>query len=120
MRLSHRQIEIPSGQPARWVRQAAYLQCLVLGVVLFLCRSMPHTGGTILLVPLRTRTTAIFTDIPNFSILRAGLIPGSTLVKVKGDVPIMALLANGVLPLGAPDWLCTSSAPIPRQTNKGG
>jgi hypothetical protein len=70
-------------------------------VVLLACVAAPRPGGAALLVPVTARGVTVD---PGLTVLRAGAIPGSVLVR--GRLPVLALLRRGIVPLGAPDWMC--------------
>jgi hypothetical protein len=84
-------------------RCAVPAQAGLVVLVLALCLAAPRAGGAVLLVPVATHAVAID---PGMTVLRAGTIPGSVLVRLRGPLPLAGLLRRGVLPLGAPDWLC--------------
>jgi hypothetical protein len=89
--------------------QLGLVLCVLVG-----CLVLPRRGGSILLVPLgRGSQTALVRALGahRFALLRSGSLPGSLLVRIDGQVPIMPLLRAGVLPLGAPEWLCSSASP---------
>lgn len=71
--------------------------------VLVTCLAAPRAGGAVLLLPL---TAHAVTPGPDMAVLRAGMVPGSMLVRPRAPLRLGALLRQGVLPLGAPDWLC--------------
>ena len=79
---------------------AALAQAGLAIVVLIACVVAPRPGGAALLVPIAGRVTVD----RGLTVLRAGAIPGSVLVR--GPVSVGALLRRGIVPLGAPDWLC--------------
>jgi hypothetical protein len=79
----------------------ALAQAGVALVVLLACVATPRPGGAALLVPVLARGVTVDRGL---TVLRAGTIPGSVLVR--GPLPVGALLRQGILPLGAPDWLC--------------
>ncbi len=90
-----------------------------LGLVLVIlagCLAFPRHGGSTLLVPLgRGGPAAVVRALGThrFALLRPGSLAGSMVVRIEGDVPIISLLRAGVLPLGAPEWLCAAALPTP-------
>lgn len=88
------------------ISKAARLQIVMLIAMLPLCLFAPHGGGAVLLVPLRARTDVLAVLNHHTAVLGQGRIAGSLLVRIKGDVPVMALLRQGILPLGGPASLC--------------
>lgn len=93
-----------SSTPAQ-MKHAALGQLGLVVIVLLGCLLMPRPGGAVLLVPLFTNSAGVVGKA-RFAVLRAGWLPGSVLVRVEGDVPVIDLLRSGVLPLGAPALLC--------------
>jgi hypothetical protein len=71
----------------------------------------PRAGGAVLLIPFATHDTVTRDMIRRMTVLRAGAIPRSLLVRVDGPVPVLALLRHGVLPLAAPITACQAPAP---------
>jgi len=45
-------------------------------------------------------------DKVRIAVLRNGALSGSLLVRIDAAVPIIAILREGVVPVGAPDFLC--------------
>ena len=104
-------------KPSGSMNYAAVLQLWLLATVLVGCLLMPRPGGAVLLVPLFAHTVSV-TGAGSVAVLRAGSIPGSVLVRISGDVPVLGWLRRGVLPLGAPAVLCdpaTNSAQVPQK-----
>jgi hypothetical protein len=91
------------------MKHAAALQLYVVALILLGCLLMPRAGGAVLLVPVFAPTAGAV-GAGSIAVLRAGWIPGSLLVKIDGEVPVMALLQRGILPLGAPGRLCSPAA----------
>jgi hypothetical protein len=89
------------------MKRAARAQCCLAAIVLCGCVLLPRPGGAVLLVPLFTASNDGL-EPAHIAVLRAGWLPGSLLVRVEGEVPVLAWLRHGILPLGAPAVLCSS------------
>lgn len=113
------------------VKRMAVVQGILVVVVLATCLLLPRPGSAVLLIPAgfsvsanwpgmgpgpidsRTgdsRTGDSRTGEGGIAVLHAGALRGSVLVRVDGEVPVLALLRAGWLPIAAPRWLC--DAPI--------
>jgi len=85
---------------------------LCLGLAIFaVCLGMPRAGGAVLLIPVVPHSVATlihYAEGHGIKVLRSGWIAGSVLVRIDGEVPIIALLRAGVMPVGAPALLCST------------
>jgi hypothetical protein len=104
--------------PAREPRAFVALAQLCLGLAIFgVCLCMPRPGGTALLIPAVPQGVAAIlrqaglqrAGAHGITVLRSGWIAGSVLVRIDGDIPVLAFLRAGVVPLGAPAFLCTAT-----------
>jgi hypothetical protein len=98
-------------------KHAGLLQLLLVTVVLLGCVVLPRPDGAVLLVPLFTPSIGL-AGMGHVAVLRGGWIAGSVLVRVDGPMPLIAWLRGGVLPLGVPDWLCSSVPASNRRLEK--
>lgn len=108
------------------VKRMAVVQGVLVVVVLATCLLLPRPGSAVLLIPagfsvsanwpgmgpgpIDSRTGDSRTEEGGIAVLHTGILRGSVLVRVDGEVPVLALLRAGWLPIAAPRWLC--DAPI--------
>jgi len=72
---------------------------------------MPRAGSTVFLIPVVPHGVArLMHDARGVTVLRAGWISGSLVVRIDGNVPVMAMLRAGVVPMGAPAVFCGGGA----------
>ena len=86
---------------------------LCLGLAIFaVCMGMPRACGAVLLIPVIPHSVATLIHHAGghgIKVLRSGGIAGSVLVRIDREVPIIALLRAGVVPVGAPALLCSTT-----------
>lgn len=90
-------------------RRIAAAQLALAAIGLALCLLMPRSGGAILLWPVGTRQAgalAAFAPGQHVAVLRGGFLSRGLLVRADGAVPVWRLLRMGVVPIGAPAFLC--------------
>lgn len=103
------------------VKRMAVVQGVLVVVVLATCLLLPRPGSAVLLIPAGLSVSANWpgmgpgpidsrTGERGIAVLHTGILRGSVLVRVDGEVPVLALLRAGWLPIAAPRWLC--DAPI--------
>ena len=92
------------------LRRAALVQLCAGVLVLLGCVLAPRPGGAVLLIPVVVGHAGAL-PAGHFAVLRPGWLAGSLLVRSEGEVPVMALVRGGFVPIAAPSWLCGSPAP---------
>ncbi|RVU06140.1 hypothetical protein EOE18_04640 [Novosphingobium umbonatum] len=103
---------IPSASalPATGSKRLALAQGSVLAIVLAVCTLWPRAGQPLLLVALDRQEALSFAHTRGEALLGAGRLPGSIVVQGAGSTSALDALRQGILPLAAPDLLCTMNS----------
>ncbi|MDE2405336.1 MAG: hypothetical protein KGM17_11780 [Sphingomonadales bacterium] len=87
----------------------ALVQAGLAALVLAACLLVPRTGGAVLLLPLdgRPMARARLAGIDGLALVGSARIPGSLIVHAPRGVPFWTLLRRGIVPVTAPERLCS-------------
>jgi len=105
-----------SGQPhVNWrhrgtaVRVAIAMHLTAGAIALVLCLFLPRQGSAVLLLPIRGHgqsADAAFLASNGLTLVGAGRIPGSLVVRAGSNASMSEWLRQGFLPIAAPMQLC--------------
>lgn len=102
---SRRSLAVPARR-----RFGLALHLALIGLVLLGSAFAPRPGRAVLLVPFAQRTNALAGQPAlsgsGWAVAGRGRVAGSWLVHATGQVPVLALLRQGILPLAVPEALC--------------
>ncbi|MBU6268349.1 MAG: hypothetical protein KGN34_12470 [Sphingomonadales bacterium] len=93
--------------------RAALAQAGIAALALVAALFVPRPGAALLLVPLAGKAIAEpqLLSGNGLALIGRGRIPGSLIVHAGGGLPFAALLRRGIVPLSAPEILCTPQPP---------
>jgi hypothetical protein len=104
--------------PAMGSKRLALAQGSVLAIALAVCTLWPRAGQPLLLVAIDRQEALSFAHRRGEALLGAGRLPGSIVVQGAGSTSPLDALRQGILPLAAPDLLCTMNSTPSGQSSK--